>query len=244
MTPSPHLPVVAVIPAKNEAARIATTVTAVHQLDSVGLVVVVDDGSTDDTAAVARTAGALVVRHGANRGKAAALTTGAEAAATRFPDSHLLLFLDADLEQSAAELGVLLPPVASGEADMSIAVLPPQRAPGGGHGFVVRLARHGIENLTGWVPTQPLSGMRCLSRTAYLASQPFARGWGAEVGLTVDVLLAGLRVVEVPCDLHHRVTGSDWPGQIHRARQYRDVALALAQRRLARALAQRRLGPD
>jgi len=242
MTPPLRVPAVAVIAAKDEAARIAATVAAAHRLDGVGLVVVVDDGSTDDTAGIARTSGALVLRHAANRGKAAAMATGAEAAAARFPDAHLLLFVDADLEDSAAELGVLLSPVASGEADMSIAILPPQRAPGGGHGFVVRLARRGIENLTGWVPTQPLSGMRCLSRAAYLASQPFASGWGVEVGLTVDVLLAGLRVVEVPCDLHHRVTGSDWHGQLHRARQYRDVARALAQRRLARALAERR--PD
>ena len=50
----------------------------------------------------------------------------------------------------------------------------------------------------------------------------------------VDVLLAGLRVVEVPCELHHRVSGSDWRGQLHRARQYRDVALALVHRRLRR----------
>jgi hypothetical protein len=55
-----------------------------------------------------------------------------------------------------------------------------------------------------------------------------------EVGLTVDVLLAGMRVLEVPCELHHRVSGSDWRGQLHRARQYRDVALALGLRRLRR----------
>lgn len=244
MTPPARLPVAVVIPAKDEGARIAATVGAAGQLDGIELVVVVDDGSADDTAAIAGASGALVVHHQANRGKAAAMVTGAEAAAERLPEAHLVLFLDADLEDSAAELGVLVPPVASGEADMSIAILPPQRAPGGGHGFVVRLARRGIEDLTGWVPTQPLSGMRCLSRTAYLAAQPFARGWGVEVGLTVDVLLAGLRVVEIPCDLHHRVTGSDWHGQLHRARQYRDVGRALVQRRLARALTEGRLARD
>jgi hypothetical protein len=43
-----------------------------------------------------------------------------------------------------------------------------------------------------------------------------------------------MQVLEVPCELHHRVSGSDWRGQLHRARQYRDVALALAHRRLRR----------
>ena len=228
------MPCAAIVPAKDESARIAATIAAVQQLDGVDLVIVVDDGSTDGTADIARSCGAHVVRHQSNRGKAAALSTGAEAAAAELTGAHLLLFADADLGRSAAALGVLLPPVASGEADMSIAVLPPQQTPGGGHGFVVRLARTGIEDLTGWAPTQPLSGMRCLSRAAYLEAQPFARGWGVEVGLTVDVLRAGLRVVEVPCELQHRVTGADWRGQVHRARQYRDVALALLLRRRRR----------
>jgi hypothetical protein len=127
---------------------------------------------------------------------------------------------------------VLVAPVASGAADMTIAILPPQQVPGGGHGFVVRLARDGIERVAGWTATQPLSGMRCLSREAFEAASPLARGWGAEVGLTIDVLGAGLRVLEVPCELRHRVTGSDWRGQVHRARQYRDVWLALAARRV------------
>ncbi len=228
------MPCAAIVPAKDESARIAATIAAVRQLDGVDLVIVVDDGSTDGTADIARSCGVRVVRHRSNRGKAAAMSSGAEAAAAELTGEHLLLFADADLGHSAAALGVLLPPVVAGEADMSIAVLPPQQTSGGGHGFVVRLARSGIEDLTGWAPTQPLSGMRCLSRTAYLVAQPLARGWGVEVGLTVDVLRAGLRVVEVPCELQHRVTGADWRGQVHRARQYRDVALALLLRRRRR----------
>lgn len=237
-------PVAAVIPAKDESARIAATVAAVRRLDGVDLVVVVDDGSSDGTADIARAAGADVVRHSRNRGKAAAMATGAghvarlESSAGRngTTGARPLLFVDADLEASAANLAVLVEPVAQGEADMAIATLPPQRTPGGGRGLVVRLARDGIERLTGFRPVQPLSGMRCLTRRAFDAASPLAGGWGVEVGLTVDVLLAGMKVVEVPCELHHRVTGPDWHGQVHRARQYRDVALALAHRRLRRGL--------
>ena len=243
MSPSP---VAAVIPAKDEADRIAATVRAVRGIDGVDLVVVVDDGSTDATATLAREAGAEVVRHARNRGKAAAMMTGAaqvaaleqrEVRAGSPVGPRPLLFVDADLEASAANLGVLVPPVAGGDTDMTIATLPPQKTAGGGRGFVVRLARNGIEHLTGFRAVQPLSGMRCLSREAFDAATPLARGWGVEVGLTVDVLLAGLRVVEVPCELHHRVSGSDWRGQLHRARQYRDVAIALGLRRLRRRVA-------
>jgi glycosyltransferase involved in cell wall biosynthesis len=233
--------VAAIIPAKDEAARIASTILAVRRIDGVDLVIVVDDGSSDATARLAAEAGAVVVGHARNRGKAAAMATGARTAASRDVSDPAvsgrardLLFIDADLEDSAANVAVLVAPVASGEADMTIAILPPQQAPGGGHGFVVRLARNGIERIAGWTPTQPLSGMRCLSRKAFEAASPLAPGWGVEVGLTIDVLGAGLRVLEVPCELRHRVTGSDWPAQIHRARQYRDVWLALAARRVRR----------
>jgi hypothetical protein len=245
MTAHPATTVAAVIPAKDEADRIAATVRAVRGIPGVDLVVVVDDGSSDGTAEIARAAGAEVVRHARNRGKAAAMTTGAgyvarhegvEGRVGGSDDRRPLLFVDGDLEDTAANLGVLVPPVLEGRADMTIATLPPQKTAGGGRGFVVRLARNGIEDLTGFVAQQPLSGMRCISRQAFDAASPLARGWGVEVGLTVDVLMAGLRVVEVPCELHHRVSGADWRGQVHRAKQYRDVALALARRRARRGL--------
>jgi len=246
-TDPPVTSVAAIIAAKDEAARIVATVVAVRGIDGVDEVIVVDDGSSDATARLAAEAGALVISHPRNRGKAAAMATGASAAADldlrvrpASGRARDLLFIDADLAESAAKLGVLVVPVASRAADMTIAVLPPQERAGGGHGFVVRLARKGIRRHSGWTAAQPLSGMRCVSRDAFDAASPLARGWGVEVGLTIDVLGAGLRVVEVPCELHHRVTGADWRGQLHRARQYRDVWLALADRRVRALRAQGR----
>ena len=224
------------IPAKDEAARIAATVDAAGRIGHVDLVVVVDDGSADATEQLARAAGAVVIRHPRNRGKAAAMESGAAEVERRDAEAEgapprALLFVDADLQGTAVETGALAAPVLSGEADMTIAVLPPQRQAGGGHGFVVRLAREGIRKATGFVAAQPLSGMRCLTREAFEAARPLAAGWGVEVGLTIDVLRGGYRLQEVPCDLHHRVTGRDLRSQLHRAAQYRDVARALAARR-------------
>jgi hypothetical protein len=228
--PSASSRVVAVVPAKDEEDRIGATVAALRQLPQVALIVVVDDGSSDQTAAVAEWAGQVtVVRHDRNRGKAAALTTGAARAAALLPGAPVL-FVDADLEASAANLGPLVDAVLAGEAEMAIAVLPPQDRPGGGFGVVVRTAREGIARLTGWTATQPLSGQRCLTREALDAAMPLAPGWGVEVGLTIDVLRAGGRVVEVPCELRHRVTGRDLSSQVHRARQLAGVTRALAER--------------
>ena len=228
-----------IIPAFDEEARIAATAAAAAKIPGVDLLLVVDDGSADATARVAREAGAIVVRHSRNRGKGAAMETGAAALAAieareGRAEPRLLLFLDADLEHSAANAAALAEPVRSGEFGMSIGTLPPQ--PGGGHGFVVRLARDGIRAAAGFEARQPLSGQRCLSRAAFEAALPLAGGFGAEAGLTIDVLRAGYRIVEVEADLRHRVTGTEFAAQLHRARQYRDVALALAARRVPAAL--------
>jgi len=243
-----------VIPARNESDRIAATVTAAAGLPGVDIVVVVDDGSDDGTAAAAEHAGAAVLRHSRNRGKAAAMETGAEAirlleagrasgasgalqaAAVgtgranggRDRPRHLL-FLDADLAETAAEAAPLAEPVRSGQADMTIAVFSNQ-VRRGGHGLVVGLSGSGIERATGWRPAQPLNGQRCLTRAAFEAARPLAAGWGAETGLTIDLLRRGMRVTEVEVPLAHRATGTDWRSQLHRARQLADVARALAAR--------------
>ncbi|GAB3269444.1 hypothetical protein GCM10027456_55920 [Kineosporia babensis] len=225
-----------IIPAKDEAERIAKTVEAALALPGADVVIVVDDGSSDATASIALKAGAQVVSHEVNQGKAAAMETGAARAAVL--DSAVLpagpralLFIDADLQESAAATATIVEPVLAGEADMTIALIPPQATAGGGSGRVVRLSRKGIRQATGWTATQPLSGTRCISRPAFDAALPLALGWGVETGLTIDVLGAGYRVIEVPCELHHRVTGADLRGQLHRAGQYRDVGLALLERR-------------
>ena len=226
-------PVVVVIPARNEAERIHDTVTATLSGGAVLAVVVIDDGSSDDTAARAREAGAHVIRHPHPRGKGAALDTGSAAAAG--VGARFLVFLDADLRTSAASWPVLAAPVLAGTADIAIATLPAQQAPGGGRGRVVRLARGGIEALTGFTAAQPLSGQRCLTMPAYDMVRPLAGGFGIEVGMTIDALRGGLRVVEVPVPFFHRVTGADWGGRRHRARQFVHVARALAVRRLSRS---------
>ena len=225
-----------IIPARDEADRIAATVRACRSIPRVDLVVVVDDGSADGTQDHARAAGAVTVRHSVGRGKASALETGASVVGMRdYEDgpARLLLFVDADLGDTAAACSELVSPIVDGVADMAIAV-PPKQAGAGGRGRVVRLARSAIAVATGWSPVAPLSGQRCLTRRAYEAAEPLAEGWGVEVGLSIDVLVAGMTVIEVPCNITHRVTGDDSAGRLHRASQYKDVLRAVLGRRLRR----------
>src|SRR5690625_5322560 len=181
--------VAVVIPAKDERERIAATVRAARAIPHVDLVAVVDGGSEDDAQDVARSAGAVVIRHSLNRGKASAMETGASVVAMRDVEDgppRLLLFIDADLGETAVGVAPLVTAVRAGHADCAIAVLP--RQPGaGGRGIVIGLARRPISRATGWQPTQPLSGQRCLTPEAFQAARPLAAGWGGGAGGATDL---------------------------------------------------------
>src|ERR1700759_2745960 len=231
----PNGDVAVVIPAKDEAQRIRATVHGAAELPGVDVVVVVDDGSVDGTAAIARDAGAVGTRHDRNRGKAAAMDTGAEAVRVldqqddRASARHLL-FLDADLADSAAFAAPLAQPVLSGQADMTSAAFS-STVKLGGHGIVVGLSSSGTRRAIGWSPAQPLNGQRCLTRAAFEAARPLAAGFGVETALTIDLARQGMRITEVEVPLAHQAPGTDLRSQLHRARQLADVARALATRR-------------
>jgi len=138
------------------------------------------------------------------------------------PAPRHLLFLDADLADTAADAAPLAEPVRRGEVDMTVAVFA-STVKLGGHGFVVRLSRDGIKRATGWTATQPLNGQRCLTRAAFEAARPLApvrRRDGADHRPAAQGLPGhrGRGTAGPPA------TGTDWKAQLHRARQFRDVA--------------------
>ena len=139
--------VAAVIPAKDEAERIAATVRSARAIPHVDLVLVVDDGSEDDTQHVARDAGAVVVRHSHNRGKAAAMETGAAVVAMRDADGRaprLLLFVDGDLGDTAVNTAPLVRAGARGRRRRRDRAAP-EAGRCRGRGIVVGAARRAIQ---------------------------------------------------------------------------------------------------
>ncbi len=212
---------VAVVAALDRADSVAATVTALRALPAVDEVVVIDDGSTDATAEVAAAAGATVVRLADNVGKGGAVAAGVAAR----PAADRYLLVDADVAGTAAMADALLGPVAAGEADMTVGVLPASGRRGG-FGGVRRLAAAGIRRSTDVEVRAPLSGQRAV-RGALLRSLPLAERFGLETALTIDAVRAGARVVEVDVAMEHRHTGRRLAGFRHRAGQGVDVARAL-----------------
>ncbi|MHB1505838.1 MAG: glycosyltransferase family 2 protein [Sulfobacillus sp.] len=210
-----------VFPAHNEADMIAASVKAAWALPGVVQVIVVDDGSSDGTATLARAGGAEVVSLSTNVGKAEALRLGVGTA-----DADVVLTLDADLGESVGEASRLLAAVDSGAADLAIATFPKQ-AHRGGFGLVVGLARWGIRHLTGKQMHAPLSGQRACRRQALSELGDLGRGWQVEVRMTIQALRRGLTVVEVETQMSHRATGRRLRDFWHRGGQFVGVVQAL-----------------
>ncbi len=222
----------AIIPARNESERLASTIQALRSRPEVAGIIVIDDASTDDTYAVATRENATrIVRLEKRAGKGGALMAGMKAA----PDNaEAYLFLDADLGDSATECVKLIAPLENNTADMTMGLLPPDLtlsaagASGGGLGLVVGLARRGLLRRTGIEFLQPLAGQRAIRRSMIdPLGSALARGFGVEVGLTLAAVRAGCRVMEVETMFRHRVTGKSARAYLHRARQLIDVAAAL-----------------
>ena len=155
---------VVLIPAYNEARHIGTVVP--QALRYADLVIVIDDGSTDGTAEVAKDAGAVVIRHPENLGKGAALNSGLCCARELCP--RAVVMLDGDGQHHPDEIHRLLAPIRRGEADLVIGsryLAEEKQIPR------IRIWGHQLFTwatnwLSGVVVTDSQSGFRALSPTA------------------------------------------------------------------------------
>jgi len=231
-SPIPGRRVAIVITAYNEAARIEATLKALATAFPSAPVWVADDGSTDATALLARQAGARVVRSQLMIGKGATATLAAREAledARKNYDKPIFILCDGDLAASAGRLGALVDTVRGGEVDMAVAAFATRV--GGGVGLAVGFARWAIRRRCGLELRAPISGQRALRASVLEDVLPFARGFGMEIGMTIDAARAGHRIAEVELDLAHRATGRTFTGFLHRGRQLVDFVRVYIARR-------------
>ena len=198
----------AILPAYNEARSIGGVVAELRAAQPEFQIVVVDDGSTDETAAAARRAGAEVVRLPFNLGIGGAVQTGIEWARRR--GCELAVQVDGDGQHDAREIGRLLEPILDGSADVVVGT----RFAGEGRYRPSVARRIGIGVFAGVVSlivrqrvTDTTSGFRAMNERAIeLFADEYPYDY-PEVEATVLIFRHRLRLVEVPVTMRQRETG-------------------------------------
>lgn len=202
--------VLVAVPALNEAAVIGQVLESLSALHSLDDVVIVDDGSRDATARIARSAGARVVSHAINLGVGAAMGTAFKFAVQNGYDA--VIQFDGDGQHRPEHIADLIAALAEGNADIVIG-----SRFAGGRTFTGSAARRGVQRLIAWVAsayartrlTDATSGFRIAGPRALAV---FAEHYPVEwLGDTVEsIVLAtrqGLTVREIQVGMNERAGG-------------------------------------
>ena len=201
-----------VVPVKDEEATLGELLDRISRVRVPGYElrpIVVDDGSIDQSAEVARQRGAAVVRHAENRGLGAAVRTGLCAAVQT--GAVVIAYLDADLEYYPEDIPRLVEPILAGRADYVLG----SRFAGGARGMRLhrRLGNYAFTALLVLLTRRRISdgqtGMRAFSREAADRAE-IIHDYNYAQGLTLDLARKGVRMEEVPVRYRVREHGASF----------------------------------
>jgi len=201
------------VAAYNEEATIATV------LEQAGAfledIVVVDDGSDDDTAALAERAGAHVIRHSANEGKGVAVRTGL--AHILEGDCTHVLFIDADLQHNPSDIPHLVEKAENGFGDFVVAerVFDKDSMPRSRY-YANTIGSQVMSKLTATSIRDSQSGFRLIKSELLRPLHLTARRYEIEAEILVKLVRRGARVERIP-------VASTWSGTNSKMRPIRDV---------------------
>lgn len=178
-------------------------------------VVVVDDGSDDDTAALAERAGARVLRHPANEGKGVAVRTGL--AEVLKGDFTHVLFIDADLQHKPSDIPLLIDTAARGAGDFVVAerVFEKDNMPRSRY-YANTIGSRVMSKLTATRIRDSQSGFRLIKSELLRPLSLTARRYEIEAEILVKLVRRGARIERVP-------VASTWSGTTSKMRPIRDV---------------------
>ncbi len=201
------------VAAYNEEATIATVLDQARPyLEDI---VVVDDGSDDDTAAVAERAGARVIRHPVNEGKGVAVRTGL--AHVLKEDFTHVLFIDADLQHDPSDIPLLIEKAENGFGDFVVAerVFDKESMPRSRY-YANTIGSLVMSKLTATSIRDSQSGFRLINSELLRPLSLTARRYEIEAEILVKLVRRGARVERVP-------VASTWSGTNSKMRPIRDV---------------------
>ena len=169
--------------------------------------IIVDDGSTDQTAQIAVRYGLKVVKNPFRRGKGASIRQG-----LRYASGNCVVTMDADGSNVPTDLPSLIKPIMKGNADVVIGSRFEQQLAGSAQEPFIRRIGNAFFNLaiflsTGFPVTDSQSGYRAFSRQVLVSVPTYTNGFEWETEVLLKVVKGGYRIVDVPIHYKERVAG-------------------------------------
>jgi len=208
----------AIVPAFNEEKRIASVLEKIREVDREIDIVVIDDGSTDNTGLKSRLAGARVVRHSSNMGYGVAIQTGYKYALEK--GYGYAIQLDSDGQHDPSYLPKMFMEISSGNSDLVIGsrfirgIYSKEISKAGYRVSISRrlgisLFAFLVSKFIGLKITDPTSGYRALNRRiiTFLMNDFFPYDY-PDADVVILVHRAGFKVKEVPMVMHDRSSGT------------------------------------
>lgn len=218
---------VALVPAYNEGDRLKASIRSMKNTKYINDIVIIDDGSTDNTYEVANTLGVKVIKLKNNLGKGAAIKEGLKYALN---NSDIIIFLDADLSTTSEDIDNLIMPIMMDDCDVTIARFKKAKTKGG-FGAVKRLAKAGVKHYTGKEIDTAIVGQRAFKTEVLRSIESIPNNYGVEVSMIIDILRLGYRVMEIEVSMTHRETARNLKGFYHRGRQFGHILTTLVKKR-------------
>lgn len=216
---------VCVVPVYNEADLIADTIENLKNISYIDEIVVVNDGSRDNTSEVIHKLDITVIDLKNNHGKGYAIKRAISSL-----EFDYLALVDGDLGNSSIQVEKLILPVIHGEADISIAKFSDRStmtSTKGGFGIVTKLAKKGVYFFTKKEMDTSLSGQRVYIRDVLDKIDYIPNRYGIEVAMTIQSINNGFSIIEVPVTMKHRFSERDLKGILHRGKQCFDILKTL-----------------
>lgn len=213
--------IVCVVPVYNEADLIINTIESLKKVACIDEIVVVNDGSSDNTLDVVNKLNISVIDLGKNYGKGYAMKKAIDTL-----DYDYIGFVDGDLGETSIQVESLILPVINGEADVSIAKFPDRNTmtdTKGGFGIVKKFAKGGVYFFTKKEIDTSLSGQRVYKKEVVDKIDYIPNRYGIEVAMTIQTINNGFSIIEVPVTMEHRYSERNLKGFIHRGKQFRDI---------------------
>ena len=213
--------IICVVPVYNEADLIKSTIKGLKDVELIDEIIIVNDGSNDNTLDTIMTLGVRIINLDKNHGKGYAMKM-----AINHLEYSYIGFIDGDLGHTSKEMEQLILPVINGNADVSIAKFPDRDSmtdSKGGIGLVKLISKMGLYFFTKNKMDSILSGQRVYKKEVVEKMEYIPDRFGIEVAMTIQAINNNFSIIEVPVIMEHRYSQRNLKGFIHRGKQFKDI---------------------